>query len=243
MDENRNMYREGANLFGQLRWWGLALAAWLLLADGLAVFFPTIGNALNMGTLFAWAVFTFMGHAQFMLPNRDRADDASLMQGFIWRYAGTLILAGLSGVAIVVALAIGFGIENEGLIALMVLISVGIVMGTVLALVGTWFPGHVMRDAAGLRGALKRGPGVFFYVIGHLLVSVMPLVLLTMLFFMAPSFWGYTTRIITGDGALHLFGLATNLAAIAVSLLGNCIMVVILARAYERGEDRLSGLI
>ena len=243
MDENRNMLREGAALLWQVRHGALGLAAWLLAADGLAVFFPGFGNALNMGTLIAWAYFTFFGHAEFMQPNRDRAGDVRLMQGFVWRYAASLLLAGLLGVACVIVIAIAAGIEDQALIALLVMLALGISMGCMLALIGTWFPGHVMRDPSGLRGALKRGPGVFFYVIGHLLVSVMPLVLLTLLIFMAPAFWGYSTRVFAGDGALHLLGIATNLAGILVSLLGNCIMVVILARAWERGEDRRTGIV
>ncbi|MEZ5872450.1 MAG: hypothetical protein R3D32_11545 [Nitratireductor sp.] len=242
MDENRNMYSEGAALLWRLRYWALALAAWLLVADALAVFFPAIGNALNVGTLFVWACFTFFGHAEFLQPNRDRVDDTLLMRGFIWRYAGTLILAGLLSLAGVVVLSIGAGINSEALIALLIMVALGIFTGAALALVGTWFPGHVMRDPSGLRGALRRGPGVFVYVIGHLLVSVMPLVVATLFFYMAPAIWGYTTRVVTGDGALHLLGAATNLAAIAISLLGNCIMVVILSRAYEMGEDRRNGM-
>ena len=104
-------------------------------------------------------------------------------------------------------------------------------------------PLRALLPAVGGRPLAELPRGLYAYVMAASRRQQVPLVLLTLLIFMAPAFWGYSTRVFAGDGALHLLGIATNLVGILVSLLGNCIMVVILARAWERGEDRRTGIV
>lgn len=125
-----------------------------------------------------------------------------------------------------------------------VLAFYGLAMLIVLSLVGTWLPSALVADGSSLKRAFARGRKTFGYVTSRLIVGPgANIVLFFATLFLLPGQFSMATRTYTiqvGELKFVPFDIVMNGLGYLVWATGIVLVAVVLSRAYQLGEARLS---